>query len=285
MGRALYESSPAARACFDEACDIVQSDLRALCFSGPEEQLNRTDVSQPAILACSVASCRAAVEQGKIDPAALAVTAGLSLGEYTALHLAGAMSFADALRLVALRGRCMQQAAEQASSGMLALIGADEFGADSLCREAAEGEILLPANYNAPGQIVISGASGAIERAARLAEQKGIKAVVLKVAGAFHSPYMQPAADAMAAALATANIVAPKVRVFSNVTGAPHESADTVRQLLVQQITAPVRWAQTLAQLLAEPLQLVELAPGRTLAGMAKRINRRVAITSLQEQA
>src|SRR5919112_1011688 len=201
MGQDFFEASPAAKEVFELANRVIGFDLASLCFSGPDDRLNQTDISQPAIYVTSVAAFRAARDAGKIDPAAVTAYAGLSLGEYTALHLAGVFSFEDGLRLVAARGRYMQEAAVSTPSSMVAIMGADEATVTKLCAEAAQGDVMVPANFNAPGQIVISGAAAACERAAKLGEAKGLKTVPLKVAGAFHSPLMQPAADRMAAEL------------------------------------------------------------------------------------
>jgi [acyl-carrier-protein] S-malonyltransferase len=202
MGADLYAAAPVARDLYDRAGQLLGFDIASLCFNGPEDRLNQTDISQPAIYVTSVAAFRAGVAAGVLDASAIAAYAGLSLGEYTALHLAGVFSFEDGLRLVAARGRYMQRAAEAASSGMVAIMGADHAQIESLCRDAAAGEVLVPANYNAPGQVVVSGAAGACDRVLKAAETAGYKAVALKVAGAFHSPMMQSAADSMAQELA-----------------------------------------------------------------------------------
>jgi [acyl-carrier-protein] S-malonyltransferase len=285
MGRRWYESSAAARALFDEA-DAVLGDelgtpLSAVCFDGPAERLNQTDVSQPAIYTCSVACWHGLIERdGK---QAIRATAGLSLGEYTALHLAGVFSFADGLRLVATRGRLMQEAAEASSGGMLALIGAEEDQARQVCERAANGGVLVPANFNAPGQIVLSGDAEACERAAAIAEQMGLRATPLTVAGAFHSPLMQPAADRMAATLANVPFDDPQVEVWSNVTAKPHErgNPELLKQRLVEQIVRPVRWAQS-CQSLPEG-DTIELAPGTVLRGLMRRINRKLKVRSHDE--
>jgi [acyl-carrier-protein] S-malonyltransferase len=282
MGKSLYEKSGEAREVFERADEVLGFGLRGVCFDGPEERLNQTDISQPAIYVTSVASFRAAQAAGVIEAGSIAACAGLSLGEYTALHLAGVFSFEEGLKLVAARGRYMQEAAEASPSGMVALLGADEARVNELCRDAAAGEVLVPANYNAPGQIVISGSIGACERAAKLAETAGLKAAVLKVAGAFHSPLMQPAANRMAAELERVPFSPPRVPVYSNVTAQPHGEVSAIKRLLVQQIVSPVRWEQTARTLLAiEGGRFIELAPGRTLAGLAKRINRRLPILSV----
>jgi [acyl-carrier-protein] S-malonyltransferase len=282
MGKELYEAFPAAREVFDSAKEILDFDLPAICFGGPEERLNQTDVSQPAIYVASVASYRAAIAAGVIDPATIVAFAGLSLGEYTALHLAGVFGFEDGLRLVAARGRYMQQAAVASPSGMVAILGADEEAVRTLCGEAAGGEVLVPANLNAPGQIVVSGSHGACARALKAAEVAGFKATALKVAGAFHSPLMQPAADKMKAELDRVTFASPAKPVYSNVTAMPHTTPEAIKGLLVDQIVSPVQWERTNKTILTDPDgRYVELCPGRTLAGLAKRINRRLPIDSV----
>ncbi len=283
MGKDYYDASPKAREVFDTANEVIGFDLRSLCFDGPEERLNQTDIAQPAIYVTGVACYQAAVDAGKIDPDQVTAFAGLSLGEYTALHLAGAFSFADGLTLVAARGRYMQEAAVASPSSMVAIMGGDEAAVTALCEEAAGGEVLVPANFNAPGQIVISGSKPACSRALAAAEAKGLKAVELKVAGAFHSPLMQPAADRMREELDKIDLKAPARPVYANVTAQPHGDVASLKDLLVQQIVAPVRWEQTMQGLVgASPEgRYIELAPGRTLAGLMKRINRRLPVESL----
>lgn len=282
MGKDFFEASPVARETFETANRILGFDLAGLCFAGPEERLNQTDVSQPAIYTTSVASWRAGVAAGKLAADEAAVFAGLSLGEYTALHLAGVFGFEDGLKLVAARGRYMQEAAVASPSGMVAIMGADEAAVIQLCEENAQGQVLVPANFNAPGQIVVSGAIDACGRVAQAAEARGFKAIALKVAGAFHSPLMQPAADRMRAELDKVSFAAPKGTVYANVTAQPHATAEQIKDLLVDQIVRPVRWEQTMQALVAQAeLKFVELAPGRTLAGLAKKINRRLPVESL----
>lgn len=289
MGRQWFETSAAARAVFEEADHVLGDRLGAplsqVCFDGPAERLDRTDASQPAIYACSVA-CWAGLNEeaaGGTGPGTVLAFAGLSLGEYTALHLGGAFDFATGLRLVAERGRLMQEAAEASRGGMVALIGGDEASADAVCREAAGGEVLVPANYNAPGQIVLSGSAGACDRAVAAAESMGLRATRLTVAGAFHSPLMQPAADRMAEVLAAAEIRCPVVPTWSNVTGEAHDpqNVELLRQRLVQQITSPVRWAQGCLLLPSgDTIGYHELAPGTVLKGLMRRIDRTRKVTS-----
>jgi len=298
MGKDFYESSPVAKAIFDQANDIVGFDLTALCLNGPTERLNQTDVSQPALYVAGVASFRAAVEAGAFDAAAVTAYAGLSLGEYTALHLAGAFSFEDGLRLVSRRGKFMQEAAVATPSGMVAIIGGDEAAVRKLCKLAAGGQVLVPANFNAPGQIVISGDLAACERAVAASREVGVAAKPLPVAGAFHSPLMQSAADRMADELARTNITIPAKPVYSNVTAQLHTDVASIKRLLVDQIVNPVRWEQTMIALNAASIspspgtpgegrgegsagdvaRYIELAPGKTLAGLAKRINRKLVV-------
>ena len=281
MGKDYFDASPAARETFETANRILGWDLASICFAGPEDRLNQTDVSQPAIYVTSVAAYRAAAEKGLLSPDTDAVYAGLSLGEYTALHLAGVFPFEDGLKLVAARGKYMQEAAVATPSGMVALLGADEAAVNELCAAAAQGEVLVPANFNSPGQIVVSGAMAACGRVAQAAEAKGFKSIPLKVAGAFHSPLMQAAADRMGAELGKIAFAAPRKPVYANVTAAPHGDTASIKALLVQQIIRPVRWEQSMQTLVADAgLHFVELAPGRTLTGMLKKINRRLPVDS-----
>lgn len=305
MGQAWYNASPEARAVFDEADRVLAGRLGAplseLCFAGPAERLNKTDVCQPAIFVCSVACWRGLLARWGFGngETLLAAAAGLSLGEYTALHVAGAIDFVSGLELVTLRGRAMQDAAETNPGGMVALIGADEAQAIQVCEASvAHGDprdVLVCANFNAPGQIVLSGSKPACDRAAKTAGELGLRATALPVAGAFHSPLMQPAADRLAAALAKTEIKPPRVPVVSNVTARPHEAdaggptiAQTIRRRLVEQLTSPVRWAQSCEWALAHlctprKAELHELAPGKTLAGLMRRIDKNAKVTTHEE--
>jgi [acyl-carrier-protein] S-malonyltransferase len=291
MGKAWFDASPEAKALFGEADRILGSRLGAplsqLCFDGPADRLNQTDVSQPAIFTASIACWKgmlAAMGFGNGE-ASIAATAGLSLGEYTALVLGGAMSFEDGLELVTLRGQAMQQAAEASPGGMVALIGADETQALDVCERARGGDVLVCANFNAPGQIVLSGHKTACERAATVAGEMGLRATVLTVAGAFHSPLMQPAADRLAAALAKTTIAAPRATVVSNVTALPHTAdGGSIRQRLVEQLTSPVRWSQSCQWLTANvKAEYHELAPGKTLAGLMRRIDKNTKVINHEE--
>ena len=281
MGRAWYEASKTARQTFEEADEVLGEALTEIVFQGPADRLNRTDIAQPAIYVCSVACHRGLTEGG--DGWSPAAAAGLSLGEYTALHLAGTFDFVCGLQLVARRGQLMQEAAAATESGMVALIGADPETAAEVCREAGGGEVLVCANYNAPGQIVLSGHAGACERAVAAAAGRGVQARPLPVAGAFHSPLMQPAADAMAEALGVVELCPPEVPVFSNVTGRPHDPQDMelLKNRLVQQIVSPVRWSETCQRLAgSDRIDCHELAPGNVLRGLMRRIDRTVKVTN-----
>lgn len=297
MGRRWAEISGEARSVFEHADRIVGSrlgdPLSNLCFEGPGERLNQTDVSQPAIFVASVACWRGVLARKGLSPndLDLAATLGLSLGEYTALHLADAIEFEPALELVLLRGRAMQDAAERSVGGMVALIGADETQARELCDRARGDDVLVCANFNAPGQIVLSGSKAACERAANLAGDMGLRATMLQVAGAFHSPLMEPAADRLRDALAKVNIRAPRCAVISNVTARDHAEHDgpdlatSIRSRLAEQLTSPVRWAESCAHMRSRwpHATLHEPAPGKTLAGLMRRIDRHAKVTNHDE--
>ena len=229
MGQDLCEMSQAAREVFDRAEAASNLPLRTLCFDGPAEQLARTDVCQPAIFAVSAAALAVLAETLGDRMPTPDVAAGLSLGEYTALYAAGAMDLETAVRLVTRRGALMQSAATAVPSGMVSILGLDEDRARELCQAAAEGEVIQCANFNCPGQIVLSGQRGACDRAARLATEFGASAAVpLSVAGAFHSPLMQPAVDELRATLESVTFDRPRVPVIANIDAKPYTSAETV---------------------------------------------------------
>ncbi len=281
MGRDYFEKSDAARKVFESAGNVLGFDLAKLCFEGPDVELNKTDISQPAIYVTSIACHAAASAAGKMPTADLQF-AGLSLGEYTALHLAGVFSFEDGLKLVRARGLAMQRAAEANPSTMVAVMGADEPAIEKLCADCAQGEVLVPANFNAPGQIVVSGNVNACARLTDAASAAGFRAIPLTVAGAFHSPLMQAGADAMKVELERVTFNPPRSTVYSNVTARPHTDPASIRALLVDQIIKPVRWEQTLAPLANDPAhKFVELAPGKVLTGLLKKQNRRAEVQSL----
>jgi len=281
MGKDFYTTFGVARRVYDQADKYLGFSLTKLCFEGPETDLTATDIAQVAIYVTGVAIYETLLELGKI-PVAPTYAAGLSLGEYTALHLAGVLTFEDGLKVVRARGQLMQAAAKAAPSTMVALIGVDEAQANEVCKEAAQGDILVPANFNAPGQVVLSGSVPACERAAKVAEAKGFRATMLTVAGAFHSPFMQSAADQMAKVLAEVRFSPARIPVISNVTAQPHTDAESTRELLVKQVIAPVRWFQSVEYMRAQGVdQWLEIGPNRHLTGMMKRIDRKAAITNV----
>lgn len=285
MGKDFYEAHPAAKAVFDRANEVIGFDLAKICFQGPEEELTKTNISQPAIYVTSVACHAAAKACGKIAGASFEY-AGLSLGEYTALHLAGVFSFEDGLKLVAARGTYMQEAAVATPSTMVAVMGGDEAQITKLCEEQAQGDVLVPANFNAPGQIVVSGSKPACARFAEAASVAGLRAIPLTVAGAFHSPIMQSGADKMAVELKNVAFNAPTSPVYSNVTASLHTDVASIKKLLVDQIVQPVRWEQTMAKIAnIEGNKFIELAPGKVLTGLLRKQNRRADIATLCDVA
>lgn len=285
MGRDVVEAYPAAREIFDRANAVVGYDLAAVCFEGPADRLEQTDVQQPAIFTTSVAIWEAlGGEQGLGGtPAAMA---GLSLGEYSALYAAKSVSFEDGLRLVKRRGELMQAAAGTTPSGMVSIMGLDASTVEDLCRQASAAGVIQPANFNCPGQIVVSGAKAACEAIVSLTEKVGGRAIPLKVAGAFHSPIMQPAADGLAKVLAETQFAPPGVPVIANVNCEPHAGCDTIRQWLTDQLTQPVRWQASMERLLADGVErFVEIGPGRVLTGLMKKIARKTPMTNVSTAA
>ena len=282
MGRDLAANLPAAKALFDYASAILGYDLLEVCTNGPSEKLNATNISQPAIFVASMA----ALEQLKAtDPAALegvTNTAGLSLGEYTALTFAGAITFADALTVVKARGEAMQAAAEATPSGMVAVLAIDVPDVEALVIEARSAGVLEIANYLCPGNTVISGSAAAIEKACQLAELKQYRVAKLAVAGAFHTSLMKPADERLAEALAGITIHMPRIPVWSNVDAKPHTDPTEIRALLVKQVLSPVLWEATLRSLIESgTTKFYEIGPGRVLAGLLKRVLRKAEIVNI----
>ncbi len=274
MGRDVAEASDAARDVFQRADEVLGFSLSGTCFEGPEEKLECTDLQQPAIFVTSVAIWEALRERGaSVD--CFGAGAGLSLGEYTALYVAGALSFEAGVRLVYRRGQLMQEASDANPSGMVSLIGADAEKADRLCRLAGQGQVLAPANFNCPGQIVISGAKDACVRALELAGEVGCRAVALKVAGAFHTDLMASASEGLSEALQAATIRPPRIPVLANVSGEPHGTPEAIRDALVQQLRRPVLWQRSMERLIDEGCtRFVEVGAGRVLKGLMRKIDR-----------
>ena len=291
MGKAWFDAHPVAAQTFAAANDALGYSLSDVCFDGPADRLNRTDVAQCAIYTTSVACFQAMVETDRVG--SFELTAGLSLGEFTALHLAGAYDFVEGLNLVKLRGQAMQDAAEASRGSMLAITGdVTEASIDQLCQTTLAGldpaEVLVPANFNSPMQVVVSGSVAACDAAVPVAESMGFKPTPLTVAGAFHSPLMQPAADRLRDALDAVQWNAPNVAVLSNVTGRPHEpTIDSIKTRLVEQLTHPVRWSQSMQWAIenhpADTARYVELAPGKVLAGLMRRIDRNTKVENFDK--
>lgn len=282
MGKDLVERFSQAKELFVQANDIVGYDLGQLCFDGPQDKLDATTVSQPAIFVLSAAL----LDIIKASPNFMRpdITAGLSLGEYTALYAAGLISFEDTLRLVQKRGNAMQAAADNSDGSMVSVLGLDEVQVISLCEEASQGELLVAVNFNCPNQIVLSGSIGACHRAADLAEKHGaIKAIPLSVAGAFHSEMMNPAAEELNNALADCPIKDPaEIKVIANIDTEYYQNADAIRDGLVKQLIRPILWQKCMEKLLAEGVEnFYEIGPGRVLTGLMKRINRRTKVTNI----
>jgi [acyl-carrier-protein] S-malonyltransferase len=281
MGKDIAAVSPPAAEVFDRANQVVGYDLKSLCFEGPAEKLEQTDIQQPAIFTASVAIWRALNDGRALGEAPVAM-AGLSLGEYTALFAASAVSFEDALRLVKRRGELMQAAALANPGGMVTALGLDPQKVEEICREAASAGLIGPANFNCPGQIVVSGEKSPCELAARLIDAAGGRAIPLKVAGAFHSALMKPAADGLAAVLEKTQFASPAVPVVANVNCQYHAGPDTIRRWLTDQLTCPVRWQASIEKLLAEGIErFIEIGPGRVLTGLMKKIARSAPVVNV----
>lgn len=281
MGRNIAEASPAARATLDLAAEESGLPLDRICFEGPIETLSRSDVAQPAILAVSIAALQA-MEEDLGEPLHPAGAAGLSLGEYTALVAAGGIGLREALRAVRHRGLYMQEACEANPGTMYSIIGLDDETVERTCtRVRQDGGHVWPANYNSPGQVVISGEHTAAAAAAKRCEEAGARrAIQLKVAGAFHCPLMQPAADRLSPLIRDIELRRPKVTVVHNVTGAPAQSTEEIRQLLVRQVTEPVRWVACQRRLIDLGIRrFYEVGPGRVLTGLLRRTDRHCACT------
>lgn len=286
MGRGLYDSVPAARRLYDRARDVLSYDLAEICFSGPSEKLDSTIVSQPALFVTSLAALEMLRDRSPEAVLACEAAAGLSLGEYTALVFAGAMDFEDGLEVVQRRGQAMQQASDRAPSGMVSVLGLGRDEVETLCRQAGEYGVLQVANLLCPGNIVVSGANAACEKAAELAGEMGaMKTVPLPVAGAFHTELMRPADEALAEALAGVTLRSPEIPVVSNVDARPHADPEEIRELLVRQVVSPVLWEDSLRYLIAEGFdQFYEVGPGRVLRGLLRRIDRMLACQSVMAE-
>lgn len=270
MGRDLAEDFPAARRVFEEASEALGMDLGRVCFEGPEELLTATENAQPALLATSVAIGRVLVEAG-VRPS---IAAGHSLGEWSALVLAGGLDLADAVRAVRSRGRLMQEAVPVGAGAMSALLGADLAAVEELCRAASRGadEVVVPANLNGAGQVAVAGHAAAVGRLEELARERKVRAMRLRVSAPFHSPLMAPARDGMLPILAALPLRDTAVPVVSNVDGRPGTGAARIRALLADQITSAVRWEDCTRAVAEAADCAVEVGPGKVLTGLARRI-------------
>jgi [acyl-carrier-protein] S-malonyltransferase len=284
MGKELAENFSVARQVFEEANDAIGFDLASLCFNGPEEDLKLTANTQPAILTASVAALRVLEAETGLIPA---FTAGHSLGEYSALVCSGGLMFADAVRTVRQRGIFMQEAVPVGTGSMAAILGLDLDALDAVCRDAAQGQVVSPANYNSDGQVVIAGHSEAVARAIELAKEKGAKrTMALPVSAPFHCSLMIPAGERLSEVLARITINEMSLSVITNVEAIPNQDASRVRQLLVRQVSAPVRWQETITCMVDLGVdRYIEIGPGKVLSGLVKRMTNDSIIQNVQNVA
>ncbi len=288
MGQELMAAFPVARETFEEIDDAIGQSLTRLMAEGPAEELMLTENAQPALMAVSIAALRVLEKEGGIDLSkTVAFVAGHSLGEYSALAAAGTLSLAETARLLKIRGQAMQKAVPVGQGAMAALIGAELDLACEIAEAAANGEVCSPANDNAPGQVVLSGATAAIDRAIEIANKRGIRrSMKLPVSAPFHCAMMAPAADVMQKALDGVDMVRPLVPLVANVTAAPEENPEDLRQLLVEQVTGMVRWRESVLAMREVGVDtLIELGSGRVLSGLAKRIDRDLTAMNVETSA
>jgi len=284
MGAQIAGTFNAAAEIFEKANDILGFDLSGICFNGPAEKLNTTTISQPAIFTVSAAIWEVLRTNKSTARIKADVTAGLSLGEYTALYAAGVISFEDGLVLVQKRGQAMQAAADATEGTMVSIIGLDNGQVEQLCDEAAQGEVLAGVNYNCPGQIVISGSKSACRRAEQLAVKYGaIKVVALQVAGAFHTEMMAGAAESLKTALSYCRINQPSdVKIIANINAEYYPTAEKIADGLARQLTSPILWQKCMEKLLAEGIEnFYEIGPGRVLTGLMRRISRKTKVVNI----
>jgi [acyl-carrier-protein] S-malonyltransferase len=281
MGKDLYEQLPEARQRFDQADALLGFSLSKICFEGPEEELKQTKSTQPAIFLHSM------VVAQLLRGERASMAAGHSLGEYSALVYAGALTFEDGLRLVRLRGEFMQQAGIEQPGTMAAVVGLEQNVVDDVCRSASSAGIVQSANFNSPGQIVISGSVAGVRKAMELAKERGAKLVKeLPVSGAFHSPLMEFAGSGLKSALEKTSISDAAIPVYANVTARPVQKAEEIRQLLYEQLTNPVRWEETVTNMALDGASMfVEIGPGKVLQGLIKRIRSDVATRGIEKLA
>ncbi len=284
MGKELAENFAVARDTFAEADDALGFSLSKLCFGGPEEELKLTTNTQPAILTASIATLRVVQAETGLSGDYLA---GHSLGEYSALVAAGAMAFGDAVRTVRARGAFMQEAVPVGVGAMAAMLSIEPAVLAEICGEAAQGEVVSPANFNSPGQIVIAGHATAVNRAIEIAKGRGYrKAMLLPVSAPFHSPLMVPAGDRLAGVLAGVDVADMAAPVISNVEAKPNSDKGRIKELLVRQVSAPVLWDASVQEMVALGVtSVVEIGPGKVLSGLVKRITKDIATTNVEDVA
>jgi [acyl-carrier-protein] S-malonyltransferase len=281
MGRELFENFSVAKKIFEEADDTLHFSISALCFKGPEEALKLTENTQPAVLTTSVAALKVLQAEKGVAPQ---FTAGHSLGEYSALVASEALTFSQAVKVVRLRGKFMQEAVPVGEGAMAAVLGMEREQVEKLCEEISSGEVLAPANFNSPGQIVIAGHSKAVQRAIERVKREGKKAVLLPVSAPFHSSLMKPAGERLEKALEEISVSDLKIPVVTNVEAEANTSKDRVKELLVAQVSSPVRWEESMRKMIEEGIeQVLEIGPGKVLSGLMKRINSRVETKNLED--
>lgn len=282
MGRDLYDHFKAARETFEEADEALHFKISKLCFEGPWEDLTLTSNTQPAILTVSISALRVLHSKTGLPPTLLA---GHSLGEYSALVAGDAIHFADAVRVVRARGQLIQEAVPVGKGAVGVVLGLDEVALKSICQEEAQGEVITPANYNCPGQIAISGHLGAVRRAINLARKRGAKgAALLPVSAPIHSPLMESAGKRLGEVLRGITISDASVPVVSNVDARPHTSRAEIKELLVQHVSAPVRWEESMRTMLSQSIRrFIEIGPGKVLSGLFKWINSDVTLANVED--
>jgi [acyl-carrier-protein] S-malonyltransferase len=281
MGKAFCDNFSAAKQVFQEADDTLRFGLSTLCFQGPEDALKLTENTQPAILTTSVAALRVLQSEMGIEAE---LAAGHSLGEYSALVAAGALAFADAVKIVRLRGKFMQEAVPVGEGAMAAVLGLERKEVETLCEEAASGEVLSPANFNCPGQIAIAGHSKAVQRAIEKIKEMGKKAVLLPVSAPFHSPLMKPAGERLGKELEPISVHDLKTPVMTNVEAQINASKERVKGLLVAQVSSPVRWEESMRGMIDQGIErMIEIGPGKVLCGLMKRIDGKIKMGNVED--
>lgn len=279
MGKDLYEHNPKAKELFQKADEILSVNLSKICFYGPEEELKQTKNTQPAIFLHSY------ILTQLLEKIPARFTAGHSLGEYTALVFSGSLTFEDGLKLVRLRGELMQKAGEESKGSLAAIVGLDEFTLDEICKKASKDGVVQCANFNSPGQIVISGSISGLQTAMQMAREAGAKMVKeLPVSGAFHSPLMEPAKEGLGKAIDNTSFESAKIPVYTNVTGLPITQPEEIKRSLKEQITSAVQWEKSIKNMINDGAkEFIEIGPGKVLQGLIKRISSDVKVSGVEK--